>query len=383
MNIYIKVFIFFFPYFSYPAFAYEKPGKVSSQCEINNYLSKVADWQIDHFTYQKNGNLHDYGIDAWTNAVLYVGMAEWAKLSGDTVIYNWLKNIGEENAWQIPSNFKRYPKYKLYHADELCVGQFYLEMYSIYNDSLMMASTRERIQWIMSNPPDADMSNKNKQSWTWCDALFMAPPVYARLARLSGDDSCLAFMDEHFKATYNYLYDKKEDLFFRDDSYFTKEEANGKKVFWGRGNGWVMAGIVNILKYLPQDSAYRSYYESLLKKLGKRLIKQQDKNGFWHASLLDAKSYPSPETSATALITYALAFGINNNILKGKDYLPAVQKGWNALVSVVDNDGKLGFVQPIGADPKEVTQEMTAVYGVGAFLLAGTEVYKLAERFEQ
>ena len=113
-------------------------------------------------------------------------------------------------------------------------------------------------------------------------------------------------------------------------------------------------------------------------ELAIRLSGLQDKDGFWHASLLDPDSYPSPETSSTALITYGLAYGLNHHLLDAS-YLPIVQKAWKALVSIVDEDGKVGWVQPIGADPKKVTREMTAVYGVGAFLMAGTEIMKLSE----
>lgn len=109
------------------------------------------------------------------------------------------------------------------------------------------------------------------------------------------------------------LYDWTNHLFFRDDSYFGKQEANGTKVFWGRGNGWVLAGIANILELLPKDSGLRPFYVQLFVELATQLSKLQDDQGFWHASLLDPDSYPSPETSSTALITYGLAYGLNHH----------------------------------------------------------------------
>lgn len=136
-----------------------------------------------------------------------------------------------------------------------------------------------------------------------------------------------------------------------------------------------MAGIPNLLKYLPQE--YKGFYEDLFIELIGRLVELQDENGYWHASLLDPESYPVPEASATALITYAIAYGINEGLLDKKEYLPALTKSWNWLMSVVDEDGKLGWVQPIGADPKKVIGDMTAVYGVGAVLMAGTEICKM------
>lgn len=242
----------------------------------------------------------------------------------------------------------------------------------------MLDSVKERIDWIINNPPDTSMVYKNKQTWSWCDALFMAPPVYLRLYSITNDSKYLEFMDEHFRAAYNHLYDSDEGLFFRDDSYFDKKENNGEKVFWGgRGNGWVAAGLANILRLLPATSEYRPFYEKLYIELCSKLAGMQNSDGFWHASLLDPESYPSPETSATALITYALVYGVNESLLDKERYLPVAMKSWDALNSIVNRKGKLGWVQPIGADPKKVTKDMTAVYGVGAFLLTATEVYKL------
>jgi unsaturated rhamnogalacturonyl hydrolase len=77
------------------------------------------------------------------------------------------------------------------------------------------------------------------------------------------------------------------------------------------------------------------------------------------------------------LVLLALSWGINSNILSYDDYYPAVSKAWNALRTAVLPDGKLGFVQPKGASPDVVNEQSTDVYGVGAFLLAGTEMLKM------
>lgn len=350
---------------------------VTEKPSIRSSLKKVADRQISNFGYSTTGNLHDYGVNAWTNATLYIGMVEWAKIANDSTYYHWLTDIGSVSNWKIPANFLNNPKYQMYHADELCIGRFYLDMFDLYKDGKMLDSTRERLDWIMNNPPDSTMSISNKQSWTWCDALFMAPCVYAHMAIIENEDKYLQFMDREFKRTYNFLYDKENKLFFRDNSYFDKKEANGEKVFWGRGNGWVVAGLVSILKLLPENSVYRPFYENLFKEFVLRLAALQNPDGFWHASLLDPGSYPSPETSATALITYSLAYGINQQLLDKGKYMPVLEKAWTALVSAIDEEGKLGWIQPIGADPKKVTADMTAPYGVGAFLLAGSEIYNI------
>ena len=186
-------------------------------------------------------------------------------------------------------------------------------------------------------------------------------------------------MDKEYKATYEFLFDKEENLFYRDHRYFDMKESNGAKVFWGRGNGWVLGGLVEMLRELPVKSKYRPFYQELFQKLCYRIANLQSSDGFWRASLLDPDAYPSPETSCSGFFVYALAYGLNEGLLPKEKFLPVVEKGWKALLSAVEEDGKLGYVQPIGADPKKVTRNMTEVYGPGAFLLAGTEMYRMAE----
>lgn len=353
-------------------------SRVEDKKVINSTLNLVADWQQDNFTYSKEENLHDYGLDSWTNSVFLLGLAEWAKLSTERDRYcDWLYTLGEAHQWAIAANFENYPRYSLFHADELAMGQFYGVMYDRYKEEKIIKATQKRLDWIMDATPNQEMVFHNKQVWSWCDALFMAPPVYAKMAEITGDTTYLTYMHKEFMDTYNHLYDKEESLFYRDSSYFEKEEANGAKVFWGRGNGWVVAGLCNIFKLLPKSDPNYPFYLLLYQEMIDKLLKIQDPLGYWHASLLDPESYPSPETSATAMITYAVAYGINNDLLESAKYKPQLIKTWAALNSFISEGGKLGYVQPIGADPKKVKAEMSAVYGVGALLLAGSEMYKL------
>lgn len=190
----------------------------------------------------------------------------------------------------------------------------------------------------------------------------------------------MKFADKEFKATYDHLYDKEEKLFYRDGKYFDKKEANGKKVFWGRGNGWVMGGLAEMLKTLPEkDKKYRPYYLDLFREMSEKVAELQCKDGFWRASMLDPETYPDPETSSTGLFVYALAYGINQGYLPKDKFLPVVTKGWQALVASVDTEGKVCWVQPVGQAPKRIEKRMTQVYGTGGFLMAACEMYKLAE----
>ena len=157
-----------------------------------------------------------------------------------------------------------------------------------------------------------------------------------------------------------------------------KREANGKKIFWSRGNGWVAGGLVRILKELPKDHPKREFYLTQYRSLMERLLSLQQPDGLWRSSLLDPASYPGGEASGSGFDIYAMAWGINNKLLPREKYLPAVKKGWRALTGLVQPDGKVGWTQPIGADPKKnFSADSWEVYGAGAFLLAGSEVIKL------
>ncbi len=239
----------------------------------------------------------------------------------------------------------------------------------------MWLPTLARTEFVINHPSAStlELDYRNMASlerWSWCDALFMAPPVYAKMYMLTDDWKYIEFMNREYKATYDYLFDKEEKLFYRDHRYFNQKEANGTKVFWGRGNGWVLGGLCEILQTLPRNNMHRQFYQDLFITLSDRIIQLQGKDGYWHSYLFD-------ETKAK--IVYALAYGVNEGLLDKATFMPAIEKGWKALVKAVEKNGKLGYVQPIGADPKKVTREMTEVYGVGAFLLAGNQIYKMAK----
>lgn len=345
-----------------------------SKPEVKAIMKRVADWQIAN----PNKTAEHDDLD-WTHAALYMGMIDWAELSEkedcDSTYYEWLLRIGRRNHFQVGK--------WMYHADFIAVGQPFIDLYRKYGNKKMVAPVMARANWVVENPAETTLELDYKHletldRWSWCDALFMAPPVYAKLYALTGDPKYLDFLNREYKATYDYLFDKDEKLFYRDRRYFGKQEANGKKVFWGRGNGWVLGGLTEILQALPAEEPSRKFYQDLFVTLATRVAGLQSADGYWHASLLDPASYPSPETSATGFIVYALAYGVNEGILDKATFLPVIEKGWKALVDAVEPDGKLGYVQPIGADPRKVTRDMTEVYGVGAFLLAGCQIYKMA-----
>jgi rhamnogalacturonyl hydrolase YesR len=269
-----------------------------------------------------------------------------------------------------------------FFGDDQAIGQVYLDLYrNVNNDPAIIADFKTVVDEQIAmpdpglGPHTAELYEKG--AWSWCDSVFMAPPGWARLSLVTGDQKYLDAMDKKFWRTYDFLYDKEEKLFYRDASYFDKLESNNKKVFWSRGNGWVMGGLARVLEVMPSDYPTRQEYESLFKEMASRIRELQQPDGLWRASLLDPESYPNGETSGTAFYTYALAWGINKGLLDAKTYVPCVSRAWAALNRSIDADGKLGWAQPIGQDPKQVKAEDTEVYAVGAYLLAGRELLTL------
>jgi rhamnogalacturonyl hydrolase YesR len=335
---------------------------------ILNIMQRVADWQLANPSAHKPTD--------WTQGAGDAGMMALAGISGEAKYRDAMLAMAETNQWK--------PGPRPYHADDQCVGQTYAELYFLYRNPKMLAPLRERFDAILSHPSDAtnldftQPRGKASELWSWCDSLFMAPPAWARLTTATGDDKYLNFAVTNWWRTTDYLYDTNEHLFFRDSTYFSKREANGAKVFWSRGNGWVMGGIVRVLQFLPMNSPERPRFEKLFTEMAGKILTCQQPDGLWRASLLDPDSYPLKETSGSGFYTYALAWGVNQGLLDRAKFEPAVRKAWTALIACVDADGKLTHVQPIGADPKKFADDSTEVYGVGAFLLAGSEVYRMA-----
>jgi len=275
------------------------------------------------------------------------------------------------------------PGPRTYDADDQCIGQTYAELYLIYRDPKMIAPMRRHFDALLAHPPstpslDFAQGRAARDLWSWCDSLFMAPPAWLRLYAATDDTRYLDFAVTNWWRTADYLYDPDEHLFFRDSTYFKRTEANGRKVFWGRGNGWVMAGLVRLLEYLPANHPDRPRFEKIYVDMAGKILSCQQPDGLWRASLLDPENYPLQETSSSAFFTYALAWGVNQGLLDPAKFEPAVQRGWAALTACVNPEGRLTHVQPVGSDPRHFSPHATAPYGVGAFLLAGSEIYRQA-----
>jgi unsaturated rhamnogalacturonyl hydrolase len=337
----------------------QKKGKeLYSPAGIKGVMEKVCNWQLANPVSFNAKNEND-----WARAAFYTGvMATYRTTQNE-------KYLNEAIKWAESFDFMLAER--LRHADDQAKGQTYLEIYELKKDPSMIADIKSTYDSMIMSP------RPGREDWWWCDALFMAPPVMARLSAATGDQKYLDSMDMLFWDTHDFLFDKDEHLFYRDASFIDKRTPSGKKMFWARGNGWVMGGTVRVLQYMPKDYPAYNKYVSLLREMAKAVKLIQSADGLWRPSLLDPKQVPHPETSGSAFFCYALAWGINNGILDRKEFLPVVRKAWEGLNRYVSPEGKLQWVQPIGASPDKVTIDNFQEYGSGAFLLAASEVYKL------
>src|ERR1700723_3578410 len=350
-----------------PMTAAASPNRRLAPADVLSVMQRVADWQLAHPSVHPTTD--------WTQAAGDAGMMALVGMSGDSKYRDALLAMGEANGWK--------PGPRLDNADHLAIGQAYAGLYFLYRDRKMIAPLRSRLDAILSAPPNVESLDFHQpydqvsQLWSWCDSLFMAPPVWMQVYAATGDERYLDYAVKNWWRTTDYLYDPSEHLYFRDSTYFDRRETNGKKIFWSRGNGWVMAGLVRVLQLLPANHPSRARFERLFREMAETILGDQQPDGLWRASLLDPDSYRLKESSGSGFYAYALAWGVNQGLLDGAKFKPAIRKAWTALVDSVNAEGKLTHVQPIGSDPKTFADDSTEVYGVGAFLLAGSELYRM------
>lgn len=213
---------------------------------------------------------------------MYSGFIAASDATGDAKYRDAMMAMGKQFDWKLRNH--------LPNADDQSVAQTYAELFLKEHDLAMIQPTKDEIEPLIAmktlKPGD------DRLPWWWCDALFMGPPMWARMYEATGDKRYITYLDEQWQKTSDLLYDKQEHLYFRDASYLSKTEANGKKMFWSRGNGWVMGGIVRTLEYLPKDDARRGFYVTQLQEMAARVKDLQGTDGLWHAGLLDPKDYP-------------------------------------------------------------------------------------------
>ena len=333
--------------------------------------------------WQSNHQAED--IPFWHVAAYHTGNMEAYFLTGEPSYLDYSLRWAEHNGWEGAREKDRSLWKYTYGENDLHVlfGDFqicfqtYADLYNILPDDRRIARAREVMEYEMSLPAN--------DFWWWADALYMVMPVMTKLYGITGNGMYLDKLYEYLKYTDSLMYDEETGLYFRDGKYvYPKHKtASGKKDFWARGDGWVLAGLAKVLKDMPESYRHYDFFVQKYRRLADAVAQCQQEQGYWTRSMFDPDQAPGPETSGTAFFAYGIIWGINNGLLPAGKFLPVADKAWNYLRgTALQKDGSVGFVQPIGerAIPgQEVSASSQADFGVGAFLLAACERVRYLE----
>lgn len=351
-----------------PVNAQAIPSNTLDPQEIAATLQLVADWQLGHPS--------DHDPRHWSMAALYNGLISASLATGNPRYLAAVLRAGLRIHFILGS--------RRYHADGHAPGHAWLRIYMMDpdRDPDFLEPFIEKFNEIVDHPIDEVLRFSEEppeglfrtDRWSWADALYMAPPTIALLAKATGDKRYYRFIDSEIRLTYDMLYDREEHLFYRDDTYIDDRTPSGEKVFWSRGNAWVYAGLSRLLEYLPQDYPLRCFYMQLFLEMTEAIVAAQQPDGHWYTSLLDPQHVPVGETSGSALFVSGLARGVQLGILDAETYWPTIAAGWNAILTRIAPDGGVNFVQPFGEAPEVFPPEVRQTYGSGSVLLAGSEI---------
>ena len=336
-----------------------KTGSTFAQ-DTATAMRRTFDWQIANLWSTQYPLDHRWGMRGWIQGAFLTGVMDAYFSTKDEAYLNYARKVAQDNSWKLG--------FRPDHADDHVVGQAYLDLHRISPAAGQIEDTRQGLDRII------EQKHSGRKLWHWCDALYMAPPTFVKLAQATGDKRYLAEADRLFWDATEYLYDPTEKLYYRDDRFF--KPADGKKVFWSRGNGWVIAGLAHMLDSMPADHPTRPRYETLFRDMASRIKDLQPEDGLWRTNLLHPEKQHG-EASGSAFFCYAFAWGINKGLLPAAEYRPAADRTWKALQTCISPNGSLGWVQSIGFAPGAYDADTWQEYGTGAFLSAGSEMMKL------
>ena len=336
-------------------------------------ITKVNDqWQATHRpevrSFWDDAAYHTGNMEAYK----LLGNARWLAYSDAWARYNLWQGAREkdQSKWKY-ANYGEGQDYVLFGDWQICF-QTYLDIYEMQPDDYKIARALEVMDYEVRQPQN--------DFWWWADALYMVMPVMTKLYKTTGDVKYLDKLYENFKWSDDLMFDKDEQLYYRDAKYIwpkVKTACNGGKSFWARGDGWVLAGLAKVLSDMPKDYKHRDFFELRFRQLAEGVARVQRPSGYWSRSMLCEQDAPGPETSGTAFFTYGMLWGVNNGILNRSKYEPVIEKAWQYLITTaLQPDFSVGYVQPIGEKPdptKTVNARSQANFGTGAFLLAACE----------
>jgi len=212
------------------------------------------------------------------------------------------------------------------HVDNTVFGVVPFELYLQTNDPryLRLGTQLADRQWESLTP-----EGLTSQSRFWIDDMYMITAVQVQAYRATHDVKYLHHASLEMVAYLDKLQQPNGLFYHAPDVPF----------FWGRGNGWVAAGMTELLRSLPDDDPRRARILDSYRKMMATLLTYQAKDGMWRQLLDRPESWE--ESSCTAMFTFAMITGVKNRWLEDKAYAKAARKGWLALVSNLEPNGDL------------------------------------------
>ena len=331
--------------------------------DIRALMQRVNAWQLAH-PCMKADNRN------WERGTWYTGVMAAYKATRDEQFLNQAMDWGKQHNWQVGTEKAG--------ANRLFCVETWAELALLKQDQSLVAPALEALATPASNSPAGAKVWYLEGGIRYADSLYGASAL-AMLAKITGEAKYLDIMHAFFWDVTDEIFDQEAGLYFRDKRFITQQTPAGKKIYWSRGNGWVLAGIARILEYLPANDPQRPRYVALFQRMAAAIAKSQGSDGLWRPNLADPEHVPVKETSGTGFFCYAMAWGIRNGILDQEIYLPVVKKAWAGLAASISPEGMVQWGQQVGDRPQTTGQSQTHEYVTGTFLLAASEVLRLVK----
>lgn len=273
--------------------------------------------------------LHDGKWIHYAEVCTWYGALRYAEAAKDTTL---IKKLEERFLPLFSSEKELLPI--MNHVDLNMFGCLPLEFYRIngneifYNVGMPYADT----QWQLpanATPQEKEYAQKDLswQTRLWIDDMFMITIIQSKAYQVTGNRE---YIDRAAREMVIYL-----DELQRPNGLFY--HAPDVPFYWARGNGWMAAGMTELLRYLPHDNTDRPRILEGYHTMMKSLKGYQDETGMWK-QLVDEPSF-WPETSGSAMFAYAMITGVKHGWLNEEEYLPVARKAWMALVPFINNEG--------------------------------------------
>ncbi len=340
--------------------------------------------------------LSDYNDWTYFNGVILSGMMRLGEVTGDTAARNYVlrdfrfifDNLEYfHQQWEV-LQVPRASLYRVFRMNMLddcgAMGAALAEAYS-YDPQSRYLRVLQRIANYIENVqlrlPDGTLSRPDPQYMTlWADDLYMSVPFLVHMALLMSEKRYFDDAARQVTGFVKRLTDPETGLL--KHAWFSKSEERSVAA-WGRANGWAVMAQVELLRRLPDSHPKRDTLVTILRHHLEGLCKYQDSTGLWHQVLDQYDSYL--ETSCSAMFCYGIAAAVNRGWLD-TSYRGAARKAWKGISSRVREDGQIEGIcrgTEVGLELRFYYERPTPLNdprGIGAVLLAGTEILHLEER---